>query len=296
MQRISRRGACRQEERFPSGHEDRTECKCPWRVRCAKTCRGIFRISIYELKHTCSAVKHRWRGIIKKSGWLGETLAPRVVRNPKVPVKELQAGLRMDYKRTTSYHQMWRAKDHIHDWYMGGQRFNFHLIPPLLKRIKEVDLDAIVDWDTWEGTTVFHRAFLCPSATRKAIQYCQPVVTLDACHTKNRKYPMQLFLASVLDGNMEVLILYFALAPVENTNNWSWFLGLVDIALQGIEDTKVPFISDRQKGLKVGVRDVFPGKVHAYCAHHIRGNVKTEFGKAAKQFFMFCVYTNSKRK
>lgn len=241
-------------------------------------------------------VKYQWRGAVKKCHWLAVMLAPWVVRNPKVLVKELQAELRMDYKRTTNYHQMWSAKDHIRDWYMGGQRFNFHLIPPLLKRIKEVDPQVVVDWDTSEGTIVFHRAFLRPSTTRKALQYCQPVVALDACHTKNIKYPMQLFLASVLDGNMEVLILCFVLAPIENTNNWSWFLRLVDIALQGIENPKVPFVSDRQKGLKPTVCDVFPGKVHAACAHHICGNVKTKFDKVAEQFFMFCVYMNSKRK
>lgn len=144
---------------------------------------------------------------------------------------------------------------------------------------------------------MFHRAFVCPSATRLALQYCQPVVALDVCHTKNRKYPMQPFLTSVLDGNMEVLILCFALAPVENTDNWSWFLKLLDnCSIQGIEEVKLSLVSDRQKGLKAAVRDVFPGKVHAYCAHHIRGNVKTKFGKAAEQFFLFCVYTNSRRK
>lgn len=54
------------------------------------------------------------------SDWLGITLAPKVVRNVKVPVKELQHGLRMDYRRTSNYHQMWRAKDKVQDWYNGG--------------------------------------------------------------------------------------------------------------------------------------------------------------------------------
>lgn len=125
----------------------------------------------------------------------------------------------MDYRKTMRYHQMFREKDHIRDWYLGGQRFSFHLIPPLLKRIVEVDPEAVVDWDTWEGTTIFHRAFIYPSATHLALQFYQPLIALDAYHTKNRKYPLQLFLASILDGNMEVLILCYALAPIENTDN-----------------------------------------------------------------------------
>lgn len=105
----------------------------------------------------------------------------------------------------------------MRDWYLGGQRLSFHLIPPLLARIKEVDPHAIVDWDTWDSTMIFHKEFLCLSATRKALEFCQHVLALDACHTKNQKYPVQLFIALVLDGNMEIVILCFGLVPMENT-------------------------------------------------------------------------------
>lgn len=159
-----------------------------------------------------------------------------------------------------------------------------------------MDPHPIVDWDTSELTTILHMAFLCLSATWKAIEFCQPVLALDACHTKNQKYPVQLFIASVLDGNMEIVILCFGLAPMENTENWTWFLGNLDRSIEGVENLIPPFIGDGQKGLKAVVRDVFPGKVHGYCAQHLRGNVKTKFGKAAEQFFMFCVYTNSRRR
>lgn len=211
-------------------------------------------------------------------------------------MKELLDGLRMDYKRTTNYHQMWRAKDHARDWYLGGQWLSFHLIPPLLAQNKEVDPHALVDWDTSEWTTIFHRAFLCLSANCKCLKFCQPLLCLDTCHTKNRKYPVQLFIASVLDDNMEIVILCFGLAPVENTENWPWFLRNLDKSVDGMENLVLPFISDRQKGLKAVVRDDFPGKVHGYYAHHLKGDVKTKYGKATEQFFMFYVYTDSRRK
>lgn len=115
--------------------------------------------------------------MVHKTLWLAVILAPRVVLDPKVLVKKMQDGLQIDYKRMTKYHQMWRAKDHICDWYLGGQCHSFHLIPPLLERIQEVDPGAIIDWDTWEGTTVFNRDFICHSATRKALSHWQTLVS-----------------------------------------------------------------------------------------------------------------------
>lgn len=41
----------------------------------------------------------------------------------------------------------------------------------------------------------------------------------------------------------------------------------------------------RQKGLIVVVREVFLGKVHGSCAHHLCANVKTNHGKYVEKFF-----------
>lgn len=122
-------------------------------------------------------------------------------------MKEMLNGFRMDYKINSTYHQMWRAVDHVRDWYLGGQRQSYHRIPALLERIVEVDPQAVVDWSAVGPGNTFQRAFICPSATRQCLQFCQQMVALDACHTKNRKYPTQLFLATCLDGEGRVLIL-----------------------------------------------------------------------------------------
>lgn len=202
----------------------------------------------------------------------------------------------MDYHKSTVYEQAWRAKDRVKDWYLGGQRSTYHQIPALMSRISATDPACIVDWSTEPHSKVFRRAFVCPSATRSMLQYCQPMVCLDACHTKNRKYPTQLFLATTLDGNGQVVILCYAVAPVENKAHWVWFLELMRASLYGIDDPWIPLISNRQKGLLPAVAQVFPTKVHCACAVHIRGNVKKQFGKAAADFFTGCVYANTKER
>lgn len=270
---------------------------CPFRVRAQREFKtGRIHISICNLTHTCPQFKHKWRGPTRKSKWLGETLASAVVRNTQVAVKELQEGFQMDYKKVTSYRQMHRGREHVKDWYLGGQRASFHKIPALLEKLKEVDPNCVTDWSTMDDGRTFKRAFVCPSATRNALQYCQPVLCLDACHTKNRKYPTQLFLATLLDGSAKIVILAWAIAPSETKENWIWFLELLQVAIHGINAVDIPLMSDRQKGLLPAVQQVFPDKIHSHCAHHLKGNVRTNFGKRAATFFISCVYAKTKQR
>lgn len=97
---------------------------------------------------------------------------------------------------------MWRCRDIVQDWYLGGQRKSFHMILALLDRMKFVDLGCIVDWSTHEDNKIFQRTFVCPSATKKSLHHCQLVIFVDVYHTKNKRYPYQLFIVTVLDGNM----------------------------------------------------------------------------------------------
>lgn len=116
------------------------------------------------------------------------------------------------------------------------------MIPSLLLQIQEVDLDIVVDWDTHADNRVFKRAFICLGATRHAFQYTQPLVCLDACHTKNQKYPIQLFVATMLDGSMKGYTLWYVVAPMENTDNWIWFLCLLEKSIHNIHPCHPPHI------------------------------------------------------
>lgn len=158
-----------------------------------------------------------------------------------------------------------------------------------------VYLDAIVDWCTHEDSRVFKREFICPGATWNALQYYQPLVCLDACHTKNKKYPCQLFVATILDGNMRGLTLCYGIACVENGDcNWTWFLHLLEKSIHNIHNLSIPFIFYRQKGLIEVVREVFPEKVHGHCGIHLKGNVRTNHGKAAEKCFWGVFYAHTK--
>ncbi|CAM6121408.1 unnamed protein product [Calypogeia fissa] len=201
----------------------------------------------------------------------------------------------MDYKKSSTYHQMWRAVDHIRDWYLGGQRNSFHHIPTLLDLIQKVDPEAVVDWSAMAPNNTFKRAFVCPSTCRHALFHTQPLVCFDACHTKNQKFPTQVFLATCMDGESKNVILCWAVAPTENKENWIWFLENARKSIHTLDACFIPLMSDRQKGLLAAVEQVFPNQWHVVCAQHLKGNVKTNFSKGAAQFFSSYVYANTRK-
>ena len=55
------------------------------------------------------------------------------------------------------------------------------------------------------------------------------------------------------------------------------------------------FVSDRDKGLKEAVKEVFPTNVEFSCAQHIRANVLQRFGKNASKYVMTIAKTYSAR-
>ncbi|KAL3698549.1 hypothetical protein R1sor_012625 [Riccia sorocarpa] len=85
------------------------------------------------------------------------------------------------------------------------------------------------------------------------------------------------------DGNSQIVPLAYALAPMENFENWMWFLHNLRISIQGLSSEEVFIVSDRQKGLEKAVSEMLPENPHMKCGHHLKMNVQKHFGKVAVQ-------------
>ncbi|KAL3696988.1 hypothetical protein R1sor_011064 [Riccia sorocarpa] len=257
---------------------------CSWRVKARKrmyTCR--IAITVCELRHSCPGVIESWRGSASHSRFLGRVLCAKASINLNIQVKHLQEELRLTYGRNSSYHQLWRAREHCRNWIQGSNSASFHFIPGLADAIKSADPEAVVDWSVWNDSGIFSRMFVCPGATRGILGSCQRVVALDACHSKNRKFPCQIFLASVLDGNKEAIILCYAVAHTEDTETWTWFCSKLKESISGIDGENTVIMSDRDKGLAAAVDDVFPDLLHGTCYNHLLMNCQKHFGKSLAQ-------------
>ncbi|KAL3686690.1 hypothetical protein R1sor_012999 [Riccia sorocarpa] len=230
-----------------------TRCEC--RVRCQYNKKSDeYKITTLNLKHTCPGHLHKWRGPTSKALWM---------------------------------------RSICQDIISGCQQQSFSQIPSLCAQISEVDPNAVVDWHRFDGTCVFMRAFVSPSACRNVLRYYQKYVALDVCFTKNKKYPTQLFIATAVDGNSQVVPLAYAVAPTENYENWRWFIQNLMASIEGLESRNVIIVSDRQKGLEKAVAEVLPRNFHMHCAHHLKMNVIKHFGAAAVKAFLTLVYMDS---
>jgi hypothetical protein len=125
----------------------------------------------------------------------------------------------------------------------------------------------------------FKRCFFSFDACRTAVENCQPVVCLDACHIRN-KYKGVVLAACSIDGDGGIVPLAFGVAPIEDSENWRIFVNNLKTAIPQICDDTRPIIviSDREKGIYNAARDLLPMNLHRYCVKHIEKNLKTRFG------------------
>ncbi|KAL3677408.1 hypothetical protein R1sor_027356 [Riccia sorocarpa] len=169
--------------------------------------------------------------------------------------------------------------NHLHTWRSAADA----------KWLAEVLANKIsnghVDWEPQHDSRAFRRMFVCPSASGKSFPYMRPHVGLDACHSKNQRYPSFIMLATCLDGNNNISIIAYAIVDRENEENWVWFFIHLRGAVTRIDSPEIQYVSDRCKGIINAVRNIFPGASHVHCTIHLQRNVKQRFGTEMEKFF-----------
>jgi hypothetical protein len=76
------------------------------------------------------------------------------------------------------------------------------------------------------------------------------------------------------DANNKLLLLAFAHVPIENEDNWSWFLrNFKECCVDGAE---IVFISDRDKCLIPAMETSLPEACYTYCSWHIAEREKIQ--------------------
>ncbi|KAL3675654.1 hypothetical protein R1sor_025602 [Riccia sorocarpa] len=208
-----------------------------------------------------------------------------VQSNPKIGVGQLRDMFRTEYGRQASYKSTWYGREIVLSHMGGGDAKSFQSIPAVCARLKAVDPNGHVDWEPQPDSRAFKRMFVCPSASGRAFPYMRPHVGLDACHSKNQRYPSFIMLATCLDGNNNISIIAYAIVDRENEENWVWFLVHLRGAVAGIDSPEIQYVSDRCKGIINAVRNIFPGASHVHCTIHLQRNVKQRFGTEMEKFF-----------
>ncbi|KAG8364885.1 hypothetical protein BUALT_Bualt18G0045100 [Buddleja alternifolia] len=107
--------------------------------------------------------------------------------------------------------------------------------------------------------------------------------TSDGCHLKGPHQGV-LLTAVAVDPNNNIYPISYAMVMKESGDTWDWFLTLLKVDLNILDEQKYTFMSDKQKGLIKAFSEVFPNSPHRFCVRHLNGNfVKAGFrGQAFK--------------
>ncbi|KAL0217138.1 hypothetical protein RCL1_007621 [Eukaryota sp. TZLM3-RCL] len=252
--------------------------------------------------HTCSIISNVESGRGRKIPPV-ELIAENTVLRADVLVEPLikTSSLRTNIQKVLNVkvpeYTARRVKKAIRDSLFGSKLRNFLMLPQYLKSLKEKDRGCHVKLEL-EETCRFKRVFIANGGSIQGVTYCKPIVALDGTHLHSSGCGV-LLTATMFDGKDQLFPVAFAVVAVENQDNWSWFLNEFKQALEGSNLPLLTFISDRQKGLINGVKEIFRESSHAYCLRHLAENLLKFCKKkeavdllwtAAKQFTMedFC--------
>ncbi|KAH9131722.1 hypothetical protein LEN26_007644 [Aphanomyces euteiches] len=204
--------------------------------------------------------------------------APNRVRGALlVPVAEEKS--KTDYRLTASRMQAWRAKQKVLSASLDEGKESYKYLQDWLHQMKISYPSASIRFDTAENR--FLRCGLVYGQFDQSFDHMLPVLALDACHLKT-KDKGTLYVASMLTGNFDVLIVGMAISNAserENKADWTWFLQTLVEALPCLTTSStLVVVSDRDKGLIPAVCEVLPSAHHSFCSVHIKRNVTSRFG------------------
>ena len=174
---------------------------------------------------------------------------------------------------------------------------NFQLIVPYLEAMRKGNPDSVIGYTRRVGFEMVDLHFF-PNFVNEVLSFVRPVISLDAAHLRS-EYKGMLYIASVLSGNNDIYPIGFMIATGnEDKKTWIKMLRLLKLACPIISTPKrgpFIFVSDRDKGLKPALKEVFPDNIEMSCAKHIEANVTQKFGKECGRHVMTMAKTYSVR-
>ena len=184
---------------------------------------------------------------------------------------------------------------------------SFEQMTPYLEEMKKCNPMSVIGCTKTE-THELVDVYFFPGFMNDALKFVRPVVSLDAAHLRT-EYKGTWYIASVLSGNNDVFPIGVMISSGnEDRATWTKMLTLlkdafpilVEHGFHGMEATPLcecpfVFVSDRDKGLKPALKEVFPTNLEFSCAKHIESNVTQRFGKQCGRYVMAMAKTYSAR-
>ncbi|KAL4291181.1 hypothetical protein GQ457_14G014140 [Hibiscus cannabinus] len=228
-------------------------------------------IKTFKDVHTCAKVMKNPNITCK---FIAKTYLHKFLADRNYAPSSLKADAEADYVAILNSTKCLRARKLAIEMIDGSYKDQFKNLYDYLGELRE----------TSPGTTnicqldnrLFERVYICPQACKNDYKAgCRPIISLDGCFLKG-PYIGWLLAAVGIDANDGIYPIAYAVVESEKFSAWYWFLSLLKDYLEILNSNQICFMSDRQKGLKEALDELFPDSEQRNCVRHIYTNFKTK--------------------
>ncbi|GKB83676.1 heat stress transcription factor B-4-like protein [Tanacetum coccineum] len=200
--------------------------------------------------------------------------------NPNIPVKAVQDQFQRELEVQISMSKAFRAKAKAKREIRGDHVLQYSMLKDYVVELQSTNPNTTVkivvkrNTDPSFPTRVFQRIFVCLGALKLGFRpRRRDLLGLDGAFMKG-PFLGQVLVAVRLDSNNGIYPLSYALVEAETKSSWCWFLQCLGDDIYLHPNSNFTFISDRQKGIILAIKTVYPSVEHRYCLRHIHENMK----------------------
>ncbi|KAL3529619.1 hypothetical protein ACH5RR_008941 [Cinchona calisaya] len=238
---------------------------CPWRIHASWVPESeSFRIKKFDNLHTCGG--EAWKSAHPGRSWLVSIIKERLRESPHHKPKEIANGIFRDFGIELNYTQVWRGLEHARVQLHGSYTDSYNQLPSFCEKVMETNPGSFAKLITNDDKKLKGLFFSFHCLIHGFENGCRPLLFLESTSLKS-KYQEMLLTATAVDADDGFFPVAFAIVDVENNDNWRWFLEQIKSAISTSQP--ITFVSEREKGLKNAVLEVFENAYHGYSMFHL---------------------------
>ena len=269
---ISRSNRNRLEARCPcTKQSNESSDNCCFRITAYRHEDSFIHLSDIQIKHSigCTATTTASGHAVK------ELAKPYLANFAIVKPKDICNIIKHDYGASSTYATAWRALSKLKLENQLEEDKSFMLIDDFLSQFKTKNPGTVTVFERNIDNT-FWRAFLCPVSSKFVFSNCRPIVIVDACHLRSR-YGGVIMSACTHDGESHIVPLAIGIGPIENEENWRFFLMNLRQAIPNLCRSDIVIMHDRQKGIENAQSSILPNTYESICVYHLEKNVNAMY-------------------
>ncbi|KAK8696438.1 hypothetical protein V6N13_001573 [Hibiscus sabdariffa] len=259
-------------------------CKegCPWKLWAAPMNPKDSEDHTWKIKtmvncHTCSKSVSN-SNITSK--WMAKYYIGKFMSEPNYTLRSLRHDVLHEFGTLVSPGKCGRARDMALEMIEGNHKAQYGRIYDYLQELRSTNPRTTTI--CYLDLKLFQRMYVCQACKEGWKVGCRRIIGLDGCFLKG--YFQGYLLSAVgVDANDCIYPITYAAVESENMSSWYWFVEILKTDLEIDNSFNICFMSDKHKGLKEVIEDVFPYTEARKCVRHMYTNFKEKYkGQALK--------------